>query len=58
MAIQANWIEVITPEGSMPAWWARPEAPPARVLVLPEVFGVNGRGPKVSFNQVGRWGGA
>ena len=42
MAIQANWIEVITPEGSMPAWWARPEAPRAAVLVLPEVFGVNG----------------
>ena len=26
----------------MPAWWARPEAPRAAVLVLPEVFGVNG----------------
>jgi len=27
----------------MPAWWARPAAPPkAAVLVLPEVFGVNG----------------
>ncbi len=42
MAIQANWTEVITPEGAMPAWWARPEAPRAAVLVLPEVFGVNG----------------
>ena len=42
MAIQASWTEVITPEGSMPAWWARPEAPRAAVLVLPEVFGVNG----------------
>ena len=41
MAIQANWTEVITPEGAMPAWWARPEAPRAAVLVLPEVFGVN-----------------
>jgi len=31
------------PEGLMPAWWARPAAPPkAAVLVLPEVFGVNG----------------
>jgi carboxymethylenebutenolidase len=42
MAIQANWTEVITAEGEMPAWWARPEAPRAAVLVLPEVFGVNG----------------
>jgi len=42
MAIQASWTEVITPEGSMPAWWARPESPRAAVLVLPEVFGVNG----------------
>ena len=42
MAIQANWTEVPTPEGAMPAWWARPEAPRAAVLVLPEVFGVNG----------------
>jgi len=42
MAIQANWTNVITPEGAMPAWWARPEAPRAAVLVLPEVFGVNG----------------
>ena len=41
MAIQANWTEVITPEGAMPGWWARPEAPRAAVLVLPEVFGVN-----------------
>jgi len=42
MAIQANWTEVITPEGAMPAWWARPVTPRAAVLVLPEVFGVNG----------------
>ncbi|MBW0167164.1 MAG: dienelactone hydrolase family protein [Vulcanococcus sp.] len=42
MAIQANWIEVNTLEGSMPAWWARPQAPRAALLVLPEVFGVNG----------------
>jgi len=42
MTIQATWTEVITPEGAMPAWWARPEAPRAAVLVLPEVFGVNG----------------
>ena len=42
MAMQANWTEVLTPEGVMPAWWARPEAPRAAVLVLPEVFGVNG----------------
>jgi carboxymethylenebutenolidase len=41
MSIQANWTEVITPKGAMPAWWARPEAPRAAVLVLPEVFGVN-----------------
>ena len=41
MAIQANWTEVKTPEGAMPAWWARPDSPRAAVLVLPEVFGVN-----------------
>lgn len=34
-------MQVRTPEGVMPAWWARPPAPRAAVLVLPEVFGVN-----------------
>jgi carboxymethylenebutenolidase len=50
-AIQADWVSIAVPAASgvaatvMPAWWARP-APgvPLRgaVLVLPEVFGVNG----------------
>jgi carboxymethylenebutenolidase len=41
----ADWVEIPVPGGSMPAWWARPPAaqpPRAAVLVLPEVFGVNG----------------
>lgn len=41
LAIQAEWVQVRMPEGVMPAWWARPAAPRAAVLVLPEVFGVN-----------------
>jgi carboxymethylenebutenolidase len=50
-AIQADWVSIAVPAAPgvaatvMPAWWARP-APgvPLRgaVLVLPEVFGVNG----------------
>lgn len=51
MTIQAEWVTIPVPEGPgvaptrMPAWWARPAAglaPRAAVLVLPEVFGVNG----------------
>lgn len=51
MTIQAEWVTIAVPEGPrvaptrMPAWWARPGgglAPRAAVLVLPEVFGVNG----------------
>ena len=50
-ALEASWISIPVPadEGvaatTMPAWWARPAAgvrPRAAVLVLPEVFGVNG----------------
>jgi carboxymethylenebutenolidase len=50
-AIQAEWVSIAVPAAAgvaaivMPAWWARP-APGVRlrgaVLVLPEVFGVNG----------------
>jgi carboxymethylenebutenolidase len=42
MTIQAEWVTI---PAAMPAWWARPEEgtpPRAGVLVLPEVFGVNG----------------
>ena len=50
MTIQAEWVTIPVAEGpqvlptAMPAWWARPVgvAPRAGVLVLPEVFGVNG----------------
>jgi len=51
MTIQAEWVTIAVPEGPgvaltrMPAWWARPAGaalPRAAVLVLPEVFGVNG----------------
>ena len=45
MALQAEWVELACPGGVMPAWWARPplgQKPRAAVLVLPEVFGVNG----------------
>ena len=41
MAFQASWTHLMTSEGAMPAWWARPETPRAAVIVLPEVFGVN-----------------
>ena len=47
-AVDAQWVDIPMPGGSpraMPAWWARPAAgttPRAAVLVLPEVFGVNG----------------
>jgi carboxymethylenebutenolidase len=47
-AVDAQWVDIPMPGGSpraMPAWWARPSAgatPRAAVLVLPEVFGVNG----------------
>jgi carboxymethylenebutenolidase len=42
-AIQADWVELERADaGVMPAWWARPSSPRAAVLVLPEVFGVNG----------------
>ena len=50
-ALQAEWVSIAVPAAAgvaatgMPAWWARP-APGVRlrgaVLVLPEVFGVNG----------------
>jgi len=45
VAIQAEWVAVARDAGAMPAWWARPAVgvkPRAAVLVLPEVFGVNG----------------
>ena len=50
MTIQAEWVTIPVPAApavaatAMPAWWARPAAaaPRAGVLVLPEVFGVNG----------------
>jgi carboxymethylenebutenolidase len=50
MTIQAEWVTIPVAAGpqvlatAMPAWWARPVgvAPRAGVLVLPEVFGVNG----------------
>ena len=45
MAHWAEWVELACPGGVMPAWWARPplgQTPRAAVLVLPEVFGVNG----------------
>lgn len=43
----ADWVSITVPEhpATMPAWWARPGLgvrPRAAVLVLPEVFGVNG----------------
>ena len=47
-AVDAQWVDIPMPGGSpraMPAWWARPAEgvqPRAAVLVLPEVFGVNG----------------
>ncbi len=47
-AVDAQWVDIPMPGGSpraMPAWWARPAdgvQPRAAVLVLPEVFGVNG----------------
>ena len=47
-AVDAQWVDIPMPGGSpraMPAWWARPAVgttPRAAVLVLPEVFGVNG----------------
>jgi carboxymethylenebutenolidase len=43
--VVSAWVDVPVPGGMMPAWWARPgagERPRAAVLVLPEVFGVNG----------------
>jgi carboxymethylenebutenolidase len=41
--VVADWVDVPVPGGVMPAWWARPAGSPrAAVLVLPEVFGVNG----------------
>jgi len=43
--VASEWVDVPVPGGVMPAWWARPpaaEPPRAAVLVLPEVFGVNG----------------
>lgn len=43
---RANWVAVplTGEEGSLRCWWSRPadEPPRAAVLVLPEVFGVNG----------------
>lgn len=51
MTIQAEWVSIAVPEEpavaptTLPAWWARPAAgvaPRGAVLVLPEVFGVNG----------------
>ncbi len=47
-AVDAQWVDIPMPGDpprAMPAWWARPaagERPRAAVLVLPEVFGVNG----------------
>jgi carboxymethylenebutenolidase len=41
--VASEWVDLAVPGGLMPAWWARPAAAPkGAVLVLPEVFGVNG----------------
>jgi len=48
--VQAEWVQLAVPVSpgvtatTLPAWWARPgtQEPRGAVLVLPEVFGVNG----------------
>jgi len=45
LAVQADWHTLEPPlEPPLRCWWARPlhQAPRAAILVLPEVFGVNG----------------
>ena len=48
MTLQTRWLELpVSPARGvtatvMPAWWVLPEQPKGVVLVLPEVFGVNG----------------